>query len=207
LAIDVLYTLTNNDELKVEMVAETDKATPINLAHHSYWNLAGHNSGSILHHRLVLNADRYTPTDKTLIPTGEIASVAGTPFDFRHGKRIGLDIGALPGDGGDDPGGYDVNYVLNGEPGGLKLAAVVHEPNTDRVMEIHTTEPGIQFYSGNFLNGHKGKDAASYEKHEGFCLETQHFPDSINQPDWPSVVLQPGETYRHVMIHRFYVKK
>lgn len=207
-AVDLVveYVLTDADELRVVMEATTDAPTPINIVHHSYWNLGGHASGTILDHELMLEADRYTPTDPTLIPTGEIAPVAGTPFDFRTSKAIGRDIGELPGDGADDPGGYDVNFVVKGLPSRLRRAARVADPESGRVMEVWANQPGIQFYSGNFLDGIGGKGDAVYDKHDGFCLETQSFPDSINrqgQPGWPNAVLRPGETYRHVMIHRF----
>ena len=206
LTVKVVYTLTNDDELKIETTASTDAATPVNIVHHTYWNLAGHDAGEILGHELKLNAETYTPTDKTLIPTGVIDPVAGTPFDSRRAKAIGADIGKLPGDGGDDPGGYDLNYVLSGKLGRMKPAARVRDPGSGRVMEIRTTEPGVQFYTGNFLDGLNGKSGAIYKKQHGFCLETQHYPDSINnegKDGWPTIILRPGQTYRHTMIHRF----
>ncbi|MHC4943145.1 MAG: aldose epimerase family protein [Planctomycetota bacterium] len=205
LTVTVVYTLTQSDELKVEMTAETDKPTPVNLAHHSYWNLKGHDQGTILDHELMINADHYTPTDKTLIPTGELAPLDDTPYDFQEPKTIGRDIMKLPGNpASGNPGGYDVNFVLRGQEGVLKLAAKAYEPKSGRVLEVYTTEPGVQFYSGNFLDGTlMGKGGALYEKHQGFCLETQHFPDSINKPEWPSIVLEPGDKYLHVMIHKF----
>ncbi len=206
LDVTVVYTLTNANELAIDITATADAATPINIVHHTYWNLAGHDAGDILGHELKLNADTYTPTDQTLIPTGAIDPVAGTPFDFRKAKTIGADIGKLPGDGADDPGGYDLNYVLNGRLGKMKPAATVRDPASGRVMEIRTTEPGVQFYSGNFLNGLNGKGGTVYKKHHGFCLETQHYPDSINnegKDGWPTMILRPGQTYRHTMIHRF----
>lgn len=205
LEVKVEYTLTNANELRVEMWAECSKATPVNIVHHSYWNLAGHAWGTNYDHELTLNADHFTPTDATLIPTGEIKAVADTPFDFRTAKTIGRDIGQLPGSG-DDPGGYDLNYVLNGKPGELQLAATVTDPGSGRVMKIFTTEPGIQFYSGNFLDGFRGKGGVQYDKHDGFCLETQHYPDSVNKEGlegWDSVILRPGETYHHLMVHAF----
>ena len=201
----VVYTLTQQDELRVEITAETDQPTPVNLTNHTYWNLAGHDRGDILGQVLQLHADRYTPTDETLIPTGEIESVAGTPFDFRKPKPIGRDIGQLPAHPElEDPGGYDVNYVVNGPAGRLRPAARVCEPSSGRVMEVLTTQPGIQFYSGNFLDGSNvGKGGAVYRIRNGFCLETQHFPDSVHRPGWPSVILRPGQTYSHTTVYRF----
>lgn len=195
----VYYTLTNKNELKVDYEAETDKATIVNLTHHSYFNLGGYNSGDILGHGLMLNADRFTAVDKDLIPTGEIRPVEGTPMDFTKPTAIGSRIDKVEG-------GYDHNYVLNNSDCSLALAASVYELRTGRVMEVFTTEPGIQFYSGNFLDGsNKGKGTV-YNKHTGFCLETQHFPDSANKPDFPSVVLKPGEKYTHLTVHKFSAK-
>ncbi len=205
LLVTVIYTLTHDNALRVETTATTDAPTIVNIVHHSYWNLAGHNSGTILAHQMQLPASSYTPADATLIPTGVIAPVTGTPFDFTMPKAMGEDIGQLPASG-DDPGGYDLNYVVDGDPGAMRLAAIVHEPGSGRVMTIHADQPGIQFYTGNFLSDVPGKDGAIYPRHGGFCLETQKFPDSINKegrPGWPSVILRPGQTYRHVMEHRF----
>jgi len=206
LTVTVRYMLNKNG-LEVNMRAETDAPTIVNLANHSYWNLAGHDSGQILNHELTLNADRYTPTDATLIPTGEIASVAETPYDFRESKKIGADIGRLPGDGAGDPGGYDINFALNGEAHTMRLAARATESSGGRTMEVHTNAPGVQFYSGNFLNGSvTGKNDAVYKKHAAFCLETQHYPDAINKegkPGWPSVILRPGQVYRHSILFKF----
>ena len=206
LTVTVTYTLMTHD-LRIDMRAETDAPTIVNLANHAYWNLAGHGAGEILKHELSLNADNYTPTDETVIPTGEIASVANTPYDFRESKPIGRDIGQLPGDGGEDPGGYDINFALNGVAGEMRLAARVSEPSSGRKMEVHTDAPGVQLYTGNYLDGSiTGKDDTVYKKHAGFCLETQHFPDAINKegtPGWQSVILRPGEVYSHTLLFRY----
>jgi aldose 1-epimerase len=194
LTMRVTYTLTSKNELIVDYQATTDKPTVLNLTQHSYFNLAG--EGDILGHELRLNADRYTPVDKTLIPTGELAAVDGTPFDFRTPTRIGARIGS------EHPQmqfgrGYDHNWVLARSGGGLSLAAELHDPKSGRTLSVSTTEPGLQFYSGNFLDGTlTGKGGQVYKHRSGLCLETQRFPDSPNKPSFPTTVLRPGETYR-----------
>jgi aldose 1-epimerase len=202
------YTWTEDNELIVEMEATTDAPTVVNLVHHSYWNLDGHDSGTILDHQLEIAAARYTPTDDTLIPTGVLAPVAGTPYDFTSPKPIGRDIADIPA-GPDDPGGYDLNYAVDGEPDAMRFMARVVGPDSGRVMEIEADQPGIQFYSGNFIDGIPGKRGAVYPKNAALCLESQYYPDSINKQGragWPDVILRPGETYRHRMVHRFGVK-
>ena len=201
----VEYLLTGDDALVVDVSATTDAATPVNIVHHSYWNLAGHDSGTVLDQNLRLEAARYTPVDDTLIPLGHIEPVAGSPLDFRTMKPIGRDIGSLPPEG-DDPGGYDHNFVVDGRAGELRLAATLQDPASGLSMEIWTDQPGIQFYTGNFLDDLPGKDGAVYPKHGGLCLETQLFPDSVNHRGaigWPDPILRPDETYRHRMEHRF----
>mgnify|MGYP003657127345 FL=1 len=206
LETEVTYTLTDNDELMVDYRAVTDKATPVNLTQHSYFNLKGEGSDSILDHQLMINASAFTPVNESLIPTGEIRSVEGTPFDFTQataiGERIEQDNEQL-----DFGGGYDHNFVLNREEaaqGELVLAAKVWEPQSGRMLEVSTTEPGIQFYSGNFLDGSlTGKQGQAYEHRSGFALETQHYPDSPNQEAFPSTILEPDETYRSRTVYRF----
>ncbi len=199
----VTYTLTDGDELIFEYHATTDKATPLNLTNHTYFNLAGDGKRDILGHELMLNADQFTPVDKTLIPTGEIASVKGTPLDFTKLTAIGARINQQ-----DEQlilgRGYDHNFVLNRKGEGLSLAARVYEPTTGRVMEVLTTQPGVQFYTGNFLDGTiTGKQGHVYRQRYGLCLETQHYPDSPNQPDFPSTILRPGRTYHSRTVYRF----
>jgi aldose 1-epimerase len=198
----VRYTLEAH-ALKIEYFATTDKDTVLNLTNHSYFNLAGEGQGDILNHLVMLPADRYTPVDSGLIPTGELAPVAGTPLDFHHPTAIGARIN----DNNEQlklGGGYDHNYVLNGKIGVLQQAARVVEPTTGRVLTVETTQPGVQFYSGNFLDGTlHGKLGHVYAKHSGFCLETQHFPDSPNHPKFPTSELKPGETYHEVTVFGF----
>lgn len=201
LGIVVTYTLTAANELKIEYTATTDKATPINLTSHSYFNLSAGRDSTILAHDLTLNAKAYTPVDEQLIPTGEIKEVAGTPMDFTIAKRIGRDIDQVKG-------GYDHNWVLNKNSNDLTLAAVLSDSASGRQMEVWTTEPGIQFYSGNFLDGTltNTKGGVKYVLHGALCLETQHFPDSPNQPSFPSTILKPGDTYHHTCIYKFSTK-
>lgn len=190
----VVYTLSPENELEINYEATTDRETIVNLTNHSYFNLAG--DGDILGHELTLHAGAFTPVSEELIPTGEIKPVNDTPMDFRRGKPIGTDL--------ESAGGYDHNFVLSNFDGSLQPAARLYEPSSGRVLEIFTTEPGIQFYSGNFLDGSlSGKGGVVYHKYTGLCLEPQHFPDAPNHPNFPSTVLRPGETYKHTSVYRF----
>jgi len=208
LKVTVIYTLTDSNALKIEYSATTDKKTVVNLTNHSYFNLAGQGNGDILGHLLTIEADKFTPVDSGLIPTGELRDAAGTPFDFRKPTAVGARI-----DQDDEQlklgGGYDHNFVLRRSAGsGESLAARVVEPTSGRVLEVWTTEPGVQFYTGNFLDGKTaGKGGVTYPKRSALCLETQHFPDSPNQPKFPSVVLNPGERYHTITTYKFSMEK
>lgn len=209
----ITYTLTEANELRIAITATTDAPTVVNVAHHTYWNLAGHASGSVLGHTLQVPAPRYTPVDATMIPTGEILPVRGTPFDFTNAKALGAEIAALPATDA-SPGGYDINLVLDQSPreGALWLSAVLHDPTSGRTLTLFSDQAGIQIYTGNFLDGVMGKPVAAgatvavHDKFGGVSLETQAFPDSPNRreaPGWTDVTLRPGVTYRHTMVHRF----
>ena len=194
-----IYTLTNDNELKVDMEATTDKTTLVNMAHHSYWNLGGHDSGTILDHELTLYADHYTP-GTPMVPDGRIHPVKGTPFDFTSAKAIGKELKRAGG----SPIGYDQNFVVNGVPNQLRRVARLKDAKSGRVMTLSADQPGVQFYTGNFLNGSARGKGATYVQYAALCLETQKYPNAINVPDWQDqVILRPGQLYRHVMVHRF----
>jgi aldose 1-epimerase len=206
LAVTAVYTLTDDNELKLEYTATTDAPTVVNLTHHSYFNLAGQGKGNILNHVVYINADTITPVDSTLIPTGKFEDVTGTPFDFRKPTPIGARINAP------DPvlqygPGYDHNWVINKPLGQLGLMAQVEEPASGRVMQVWSDQPGLQFYAGNFLDGTiVGKGGAVYQRRSAFCMEPQHYPDSPNHPNFPTTELKPGETYHNTIIYKFSVE-
>jgi aldose 1-epimerase len=201
LSVTAVYTLTEDNALRLDYAAVTDQPTVVNLTHHSYFNLAGR--GDILQHEVMIHAQHFTPVDETLIPTGELRPIEGTPFDFRAAMPIGARIDQ-ENQQLQFGGGYDHNWVISKPYGEFGLQARVYEPTSGRVMEVHSTEPGLQFYSGNFLDGTlTGKGGWVYEHRHGFCMEPQHYPDSPNQPNFPSTVLRPGDTYRNTIVYRF----
>ena len=200
LDVTAVYTLTNDNDLAIEFTAKTDAPTPVNLTNHCYWNLAGAGSGTIRGHELLIEADKYLPVDAGLIPTGELADVAGTPLDFTKSEKIGARLDQIKA----DPVGYDHCFVLRGTGGEMRLAAKVKDPASGRVMEIHTTQPALQFYSGNFLDGKPENN--NYQQYDGFCLETQHYPDSPNHANFPNTILRPGETFHEKTVHKFYAE-
>ena len=198
---EVVYTLTSDNAVKIDYTATTDKSTPVNLTNHSYFNLSAGNDSNILNHEVWLNADKYTPVNDVLIPTGEIADVTNTPMDFRTAKAIGKDIEKMKS-------GYDHNWVLNRKENGLEKVASVYDPGSGRLMEVFTTEPGLQFYTGNFLDGtlEHTMNGQKYVHHAAFCMEAQHYPDSPNQPNFPNVMLRPGEVYKQTTEYKFSTK-
>jgi aldose 1-epimerase len=200
-----IYTLTNDNELRVEMDATTDKATPLNMAHHSYWNLHGGTEGDIKDEVLTLNADKYTPG---MPPDGKVAPVAGTPFDFSKPKEIGKDLKAAGSPGEGAPIGYDSNWIVKGDPHAMRMVAKVEDPKSGRVMTVEADQPGVQFYSGIFMDGSTKGKGRTHTQYSAFCIETQAFPNSINVAAWKNdAILRPGKAYKHVMIHKFTTEK
>ena len=200
LKVQVVYSLSDANELKIDYTAETDKATPVNLTNHSYFNLSGGKDSTILGHQIMIAADKYTAVDAALIPTGELPNVKGTAMDFTKPATVGTDIAKVAG-------GYDHNWVLNGKKDSLSLAATLYHEGSGRFMEVFTTQPGVQFYTGNFLNGTiTGKSGRKHVQHAGLCLETQHFPDSPNKPSFPNTILRPGEKFHEITIYKFSVR-
>jgi aldose 1-epimerase len=200
LNVAVIYTLTSNRAVRIDYEATVDKPCPVNLTNHSYFNLAGHGTPSVLDHELRIAAERFTPKDETSIPTGEFAPVAGTPLDFRRRRRVGDRIGDLTGH---EAVGYDHNFVLDGKAGEVRLVAEVWDPASGRIMRVRTDQPGMQLYTSNHVWGQTCKQGKVYRKHSALCLETQHFPDAPNKLHFPSIILRPGETYRQTCIYEF----
>jgi len=196
LAVKVSYSFNQAGELKISYNAESDRATPVNLTNHAYWNLSGAGTGTIKAHLLQLNCSRYLPVDEELVPTGEIADVQGTPMDFTEAKQVGKDLNRVKG-------GYDHCFIIDRSEPGLTLAARLFEPDSGRGLEVYTTKPGIQLYSGNFLNGICGRGREIYNKHGALCLETEYYPDAVHHPHFPDVILRPGQKYRHETVYRF----
>jgi aldose 1-epimerase len=200
LNVKVVYTISFSNELMIDYTALTDKKTPVNLTNHAYFNLSGGKDSTILEQELRINASKYTPVNDSLIPTGLLAPVGGTAMDFQKTKKIGKDIE-------DVKGGYDHNFVIDRKDSGLVMAATAFDPGSGRRMEVWTTQPGIQFYTGNFLDGSlMGRDGKKIVRHGAFCLETQHFPDSPNEPSFPSTILEPGQTFHELTVYAFTAK-